>query len=68
MVICTIVSFPIDFDLSYPGSTVCIHASAFKIIFKANQTFGLTGSEISQSEPKLARPKAYFYHCKGCNK
>ena len=42
--------------------------TVFEITFKANQTFGLTGSEISQSEPKLARPKPFFYHRKCCNK
>ena len=42
--------------------------AVFEISFKASQTFGLTGSEISQSKPKLVRPKTFFYHCKGFNK
>ena len=41
--------------------------SVFEITYEIDQTFGLTGSEISQTKLKLARPKTYFYHCTGCN-
>ena len=34
--------------------------TVFEISFKASQIFGLTGSEISQSKPKLVRPKTFF--------
>ena len=42
------------------NETVTLRHVVFEITFKANQTFGLTGSEISQSEPKLARPKMFL--------
>ena len=39
----------------------------FEITFEANQTFGLTASEIGQTKAKLVRPKTYFYQSTGYN-
>ena len=34
--------------------------TVFEISFEANQTFGLTGFEVSQTELKGGRQKTYF--------
>ena len=41
--------------------------TVFEITYETDQTFGLTGSENSQTELYMARPKTYFYYYTGYN-
>ena len=47
--------------------TGSLPVAVFEITFEANQTFGLTASEIGQTKAKLVRPKTYFYQSTGYN-